>query len=442
MPIATEGVILGSMLLGHLVFVPAILGGNAGTGGTAEGGQQSGNLSAKVGGGEQKWVFELESPAIKGMFASPPLVDGDAIYAAYSLNTGRAVMVRLDRHTGLKTWECFGENDDLRQMISTPCLAKGKLYFGEGFHDDKSCHVFCVNAETGDEVWRFKTGGQTESSPTVVNGKIYIGAGNDGVYCLDAMTGAKIWKYPADDVGMHTRIAYQNRIQRFGGGMVVVGNRLYCGTGEDRNEKIDKGESAVFCFDADSGKQLWKTPAPFPVWSTPVIKDGQIFVTSGNGDVFSDAPDGVTPGGALQCLDLQTGKEKWQIESPNGIIEAPAVDAHRIYFGCRDGNLYCVNRSDGKERWKYFLGSPIVATPLLDSDPVYERTLSVFAISTAGKLCCMSPQTGDIVCRFDLSGKLGAVSTTPQLVVSAHGRRLCTPALLRLRAGRRAIQPH
>ncbi len=418
MPVTTEGVVLGAMLLGHLAFVPAILAGNVNTAGSVEGGQQSGNLSAQVAPVVKKWDFTVD-PAIKGMFASPPIVHGDAVYAAYSRTNGYAVLVRLDRQDGAKKWECFGKDDDLRQLISTPCLADGKLYFGEGFHFDKNCHVFCIDAASGDEVWRFKTAGQTESSPTVVNGKVYIGAGNDGVYCLDAKDGKKVWQYPQEAAPDQPRIGFKERLLRFGGGMVVVGDKLYCGTGIDRAQENDKGETAVLCFDANDGKLLWKAPAPFPVWSTPVIKDGRIYVTSGNGDVFLDATAPERKGGALQCLDANNkGAEIWRVTLDNGVIGSPAVDAHRIYFGCRNKKVYCVSRADGKERWKRDLGSAIVAAPVLDCDPLYERSLNVFTLSTAGNVCCLNPRTGEIVWRYDLTAQNAAISTSPRLVVT------------------------
>jgi outer membrane protein assembly factor BamB len=417
-PMTTEGVIIGAMALGYAAFVPAIFGVNVITEGEASGKEQSGHLAAKVAPFREVWKFQID-PRRKGMYVSNPVIDGEALYACYSGTNRTATLYRLERQTGIKKWEFFGKDNDLRQMISTPCLANGKLYFGEGFHYDQNCHVFCVDAEKGKEVWRFKTGGQTESSPAVVNGKVYIGAGNDGVYCLDAADGSKIWRYPDDDVGPVTRLKYNARIQRFGGGMVVVGDRLYCATGIDRAAEGDKGETALFCLEASTGKLLWKSPAPYPVWSTPVIKDGRVYLTSGNGDVLEDAPAPEKPGGALQCFDADTGKELWQRTFNNGIIEAPAVDAHFIYFGCRDRHFYCVSRTDGKDRWKpYYLDSAIVASPVLDSDPVYERTMSVFVATTLGKVCCMNAQTGDIAWTFDLTPRLAVISATPRLVVT------------------------
>jgi outer membrane protein assembly factor BamB len=402
MPLTTEGIILGSMLLGHVAFLPAIWGSNVNTEGSV-GGKQAGDTAAKP--VVKKWDFTVD---VRGMFASSPVVDGDSVYTSYSEMTLRAAtLVRLDRQTGLKKWEFLGKNDDLLQMISTPCLADGKLYFGEGFHEDLNCKVYCVDAENGKEIWRFKTAGQTESSPAVANGKVYIGAGNDGIYCLDAKNGQKIWRYPPAE--------HKGRLLRFGGGVRVVGKQVYCGTGIDRLQKGDKGETAAFCLDADTGKLLWKTPAPFPIWSNPVVTDSLVYITSGNGDVFEDAKE---PGGALLCLAADSGKEKWRFKVNNGIIESPALDAHRIYFGCRDGQIYCVGRTDGKERWKHFLESPIIGTPVLDTDPASQRSFGVFAAATAGKVCCLNPQNGDIVWTYNLTGQLAYISTSPRLVVT------------------------
>jgi len=416
LPVTTEGIIIGAMLVGHVAFVPIVFGRQIDVGGTMTGKQQSGNLTAKAEREENddlKPMF-VAPENIRGMFASSPTIDGDAIYACYSDAFQKATMVRLDRHTGVQKWAY--ERSYFRQMISTPCIADGKLYFGEGFHHDTNCAVFCLDASDGTELWRFPTGGQTESSPTVANGKLYIGAGNDGVYCLDVQKslakkeGVVAWRFPPAE--------YRGRLLRFGGGMRVVGSRLYCGSAEDRDQKGDKGETAVFCFNANNGDVIWKTPAPYPVWSTPVVKDGLVYVTSGNGDVLEDTKNPEGPGGALQCLDAATGKEQWRIKLPNGVIDSPAVDGHRIYFGCRNAHIYCVRRADGKELWKYFLHSPIIGTPVLDSDPVYERSLSVFVVTTNGKACCMVPQTGDIVWTFDLTKQMGAVSTSARLVVT------------------------
>ncbi len=43
--------------------------------------------------------------------------------------------------------------------------------------------------------WKFTTGGAVISSPTIVNGVVYVGSGDKNIYALDANTGSKIWNF-------------------------------------------------------------------------------------------------------------------------------------------------------------------------------------------------------------------------------------------------------
>ncbi|OHB68624.1 MAG: hypothetical protein A2Y77_15595 [Planctomycetes bacterium RBG_13_62_9] len=70
---------------------------------------------------------------------------------------------------------------------------------------------------------------------------------------------------------------------------------------------IDKNTDVIFCFDADTGKELWRHSYPCPLepkWyeggtlSTPTVDGGNVYTLSKMGDVF--------------CLDAATGKVIWQ----------------------------------------------------------------------------------------------------------------------------------
>src|SRR5207248_29185 len=140
-----------------------------------------------------------------------------------------------------KTLWTFDDGGDMKQIFSSPCVADGRLFIGEGFHDDQNCKLYCLNAATGAKQWEFQTAGQTESSPCVADGKVFVGAGNDGVYALDAATGKQLWHF-------------QRANLRFGAGPAVQGKRLYIGSGMDRNRPESPGETAVLCLDTDTGK--------------------------------------------------------------------------------------------------------------------------------------------------------------------------------------------
>lgn len=50
-----------------------------------------------------------------------------------------------------------------------------------------------VSAAPGDEVWHFPTGGHMFSSPTVVDGTMYVGSRDNNLYAVDAATGTEQW---------------------------------------------------------------------------------------------------------------------------------------------------------------------------------------------------------------------------------------------------------
>src|SRR5262249_2531711 len=160
----------------------------------------------------------------------------------------------------------FNNNDDLvlmKQGFSTPCLADGRLYVGEGFHQDKECRLFCLNADTGAKIWEFETSSHTESSPCIVNGKVYFGAGDDGVYCLKAADGREVWHFP----GLHVDSS-----------PVVIDGRLYAGSGV--GDRLNTTE--LFCLDAATGQPVWRLPIDLPAFGAPTVAGNEAFFGIGN----------------------------------------------------------------------------------------------------------------------------------------------------------------
>jgi outer membrane protein assembly factor BamB len=345
-----------------------------------------------------------------GMIVSSPLVVDDRIYVAVAHQKGLdkfGVVHCLDRNTQEVLWS-FDHEGDMKPVFSSPRLAEGRLFIGEGFHDDINCRLYCLDARTGKLCWPpFQTNSQTESSPCIVGGKVYFGAGNDGIYALDAATGKKLWQFPENPA--------QAPLLRVCASPSVAGGRLFAGSGIDRNRPQDPGETAVFCLDAGTGKLAWKVPVELPCWAAPVAAGEHVIFALGNGDVFEDARN---PAGAVLCLEARSGRLVWRQDVPNGVLEKPAVDAHRVYFGSRDGHCYCLSRADGKELWKKPLGSPVVAALALDSCPSCGRAANVFAISTRGRVSCLDPYTGKIHWSYaELEPNAAHICSSPTVMV-------------------------
>jgi outer membrane protein assembly factor BamB len=409
-PLATEGVLLGVALLGHLGYAGYRWNADSGYAGRAEEGSQA---SFRV---ESLWTYQTDDP---GVVLATLCIDGDRIYAAAahpSPTLKLSTLACLDRATGKKIWDSIDTLPDLKEMISSPVLADGRLYFGEGFHDDANCRFFCVDAASGKKIWDYQTTSQTESTPALAHGRVFFGAGNEGVLCLDAATGKKLhWRYPDNPK--------QGRLFRVGSGILVDGKRVFFGSGVARNQPQDKGETALVSLDADTGKLLWKVPADYPCWSQPILFDKKLYVTLGNGDIVQDALAPEKPGGQVLCLDPDTGKEHWRFDLPNGVIEKPAVDADHVYVGCRDMQVYCLGRFDGKERWRRFLESPVIAAPVPVKASDSDLTRSVIVTATGGKVAALHPHDGGAQWTYSLAGdtfdQRPHLSSTPRVVTTS-----------------------
>jgi outer membrane protein assembly factor BamB len=334
------------------------------------------------------WMFE---PPQRGAIISSPVVGGDRVYVAAIRDQGLAssgVVYGLDRLTGKVLWQ-FDNGGDMRQTYSTPCLVADRLYVGEGMHGDHVCNLYCLDTATGRELWHFRTTDHIESSPCAADGKVFFGAGDDGVYCLDAVSGSEVWHFRAP-VHVDTSPA-------------ASGPRLYVGSGVSRTRK----SPAVYCLEAATGKEVWRRATDLPAWGSPAADGDRVYVGLGNGRLLQSAEPPERPAGALLCLDAATGQPLWQYPLADGVFDRPAVGGGRLYFGARDGACYCLDR-DGGLCWKTDLGSPVVTRTALAGGRAY-------VVASRGPAVGLDAGSGRVLWTFDV----GALTrTAPQLLSS------------------------
>jgi outer membrane protein assembly factor BamB len=348
-------------------------------------------------------VWKFQAPKA-GWVASSPLVASDRVYLAAAQGgvfEKYGTLYCLDRATGKPVWT-FDNDKEMKQVFSTPCLSGGRLYVGEGFHEDNGCKLYCLDAATGKKQWEFVTNSHTESSPCVAGGKVYCGAGDDGLLCLNAASGKKVWDYP----GLHVDC-----------NPVVAGKRVYAGSGVGDTYR----ETCLFCLEADTGKEVWRTGTDLPVWGSPTVAGQHLFVGLGNGN-FETSGD--RPAGAVLCLDAATGYQAWRADVPDAVLNRLALDRHRVYFGSRDGNCYCLDRLNGQVRWKHDLGSPVVTAPVPARSPGSSAVTAVYALGSGGRACCLDPDTGTPDWTFDVAGDTKGkpkLYSSPAVVVTHEG---------------------
>ena len=101
----------------------------------------------------------------------------------------------LDAKTGVTNWKVQLAPNNLA-IDSSPTYANGIVYVTV----NSISTIFALDAETGAKKWQVKLKGFVQSSPTVLNGVVYIGSSFNTFYALDALTGAEKWTYSQGDL--------------------------------------------------------------------------------------------------------------------------------------------------------------------------------------------------------------------------------------------------
>src|SRR5207245_7397448 len=109
------------------------------------------------------------APQPQVSFSSSPLVAGDRIYQAAfhkAALSGYGTLYCVDRLSSKELWK-FDDDGDMKPVFSTPCLDDGRLYIGEGFHQDCKCKLYCLQATSGQNLGDLPNAGTTDTSTGV-----------------------------------------------------------------------------------------------------------------------------------------------------------------------------------------------------------------------------------------------------------------------------------
>jgi eukaryotic-like serine/threonine-protein kinase len=163
--------------------------------------------------GKEKWVYKSRVLAR----SSPAVGDGLVVFG-----DNGSMIYGVDSKTGAEKWKYL---INYYWVVSTAAISNGIVYVGG---DDS--YLNALDAQTGKEKWRFKTRGETIwSSPAIVDDVIYIGdwnysGGKDEngntlwgyLYALDAQTGQELWNFKTGGNIVSSPVVDANGIVYFG----------------------------------------------------------------------------------------------------------------------------------------------------------------------------------------------------------------------------------
>lgn len=250
---------------------------------------------------------------------------------------------------------------------SKPTAADDKVFFGT-----PSRFIYAVDAQSGEEIWKFEIGASISGAPTYYEGKIYVGqqGGEDDFYCIDATTGELVWKQSVDWVwGSATcsdGMVYIPGIDGYAWALDANTGAMIWKKPFSRSvcsEPAVEGNTVIFgswddylrAFDKKTGELLWQYNGAGTDSGVAIIKDGRIYVKN-------------------KCIDLKTGELIWEFVDGKNIFNiTPAIHDGKVYMSCWHGLglggicveavVYCIDAESGELIWTQLgagLSSPVI----------------------------------------------------------------------------------
>jgi len=196
--------------------------------------------------------------------------------------------------------------------------------------------------------WTFTTGEPVHSSPTVVEGTVYIGSRDRKLYALDAETGELRWEFHAGSWVESSPI--------------VVDGVVYFGSNDGN----------IYALDAETGSELWSFATKYAVRSSPAFADGTIYI--GSDDYY------------LYAVDAETGTGIWRADLGNIVYSSPVVTQGLVVVGAFDGTIHSFNANNGKLRLKFDTKAGLVVSSPAVKDGI------VYCSNSQGSLYAIDPK--------------------------------------------------
>lgn len=275
-----------------------------------------GKLRALAADGSVRWQRDLGET-----LDAPPVVAGDLVIAQ---SWGRTV-VALDRKRGAERWRFSyppSPADDHRQG---GLLAVGELVLVPAWNGT----LYALDAATGTLRWQASGGQPLRARPAFDGTRLYLAAG-DGTLTALSLDGDVLWRQTLPDPLLSEPALIP-------GGVVVL---------------TRAGRLAA--FDA-AGVESWRRDlGETCYYGAPVFSAGVLFVP--------------TAAGALWKLDARSGTVLWRADTAGPVYATPLVAGGRIYLGDNSGTLQVFGAESAALLATYRVGDAIQSRPLLWQD--------------------------------------------------------------------------
>ncbi|MDC0034956.1 PQQ-binding-like beta-propeller repeat protein [Chloroflexi bacterium] len=303
---------------------------------------------------------------------SGALVDGDHLIIT---SMDGHVMV-LDRQTGKHIWKPdlirVNEKEEGRRAVyGMPAAYEGIVFVG--VYDGK---LQAMEKDTGRVVETEVVSDDSEiiGGPLIHENKLFVGA-TDGIlrsYSLEFS---------------NQQVSFNDEWEFVVGGEIwstpVISDGILIITSLDHN---------VYALEEDTGKLLWTSKTGGAVAATPVVENNTVYVGSFDSVFYA--------------FDLHTGDEKWTFDKASNWYWGEAViHEDTIYVPSLDGKLYALDVNSGKKEWELETKGAIVGSPAIVSDMIVVG-------STDGEIRIAETSSGEVLGSCDVGERIESSITS------------------------------
>jgi len=308
---------------------------------------------------------------------APPVVAGGTLYALDA--TGH--VTALDADTGRRQWRVRAATpeEDSVPLGGGVAVAGGLVYVSTGFGE-----VLALDPANGGLVWRTEVSGPLRAPPTVDQGRVFVVTVDNQTEALDAANGVPLWSHSGL---LETAGLLGGAAPATGPGIVVA--------------PYTSGE--IYALRQESGR---------PTWSDSLAAIRRVGVLAALADirgmptVDDELVIAVSHSGRMVAIDVRSGARVWEQELAG--IEMPWIAGDFVYLLTTGAELVALTRQEGAIRWVASLprwedpedrsGAIVWHGPVLAGG-------RLIVVGSTGEGLVADPATGEIVDRFDLSGR-------------------------------------
>jgi len=179
----------------------------------------------------------------------------------------------------------------------------------------------------------------------------YSGTGCGNVVCIDARTGQPLWRFQMSHGGVNSGVVlHRDKVIAIHGKENVDSSVIGRMVAINKPEKLPVYGENIMVLGKEH--EAWRNSSMESFTSTPVYKDGKLYTTIKRGE--------------LVCLDADSGEENWILKlAPDQVHASPIWADGKLYVPMFNGKLYVIadRGNQGEILSELDLGSACLAAP-------------------------------------------------------------------------------